>query len=293
MRGSSKGGWRLAAGLLGLALLAGGGGPAEARDRAWDRPAAPSEGPAQAIGRYAGGCLAGGVALPPEGPGYQVIRLSRNRFFGHPETILYLQDLGRRLEQAGLGVALVGDITQPRGGPMPFGHASHQSGLDADIWLRLDQPRLSREDRETVTARLMVNRDAWQIDRAAWGPDQAEMLRLAAEDERVSRIFVHPVIKRELCQQDWPDRSWLRVVRPWFGHDAHFHVRLHCPEGSVGCEAQEPPPPGDGCGAELASWFPDPNRPPAPPTPPAADRPPPPPLPVACSAVFEGRAVAN
>jgi penicillin-insensitive murein endopeptidase len=36
-----------------------------------------------------------------------------------------------------------------------------------------------------------------------------------------------------------------------------MHVRLACPPGSSECVAQEPPPEGDGCGAELQSWFDD------------------------------------
>lgn len=256
--------------------------PAAASDSYWSAVDRPLEGVPRVIGAYANGCVAGARSLAPEGKGYQVIRLSRDRHYGHPALIRFLKDLGQRVSAAGLGRALVADMAQPRGGPMPSGHTSHQTGLDADIWLRLDLPLLSLEAREDVTAVLMVDRDRWTVDQSVWGDPQADMIRLAASDPRVARIFVHPAIKQDLCTRRWDDRSWLRTVRPWYGHDSHFHIRLHCPVGDTACEAQAPPPPGDGCGQELASWMPDPNAPPAP------ARPPPPPkiLPVACQALI-------
>ena len=100
---------------------------------------------------------------------------------------------------------------------------------------------------------------------ARFGRQHFELLRLAASDPRVARIFVHPVIKQALCEQDWPDRTFLRTVRPWYGHEDHMHVRLHCPSGSTDCVAQAPPAAGDGCGAEIDGWLdrgPLPRRPP-------------------------------
>ena len=87
------------------------------------------------------------------------------------------------------------------------------------------------------------------------------LLRRAAEDPRVARIFVNPAIKRAMC--DWPGAgegeasAYLAKIRPWYGHDAHFHVRLDCPEPTGACKGQAPPPPGDGCGAPLDYWFTD------------------------------------
>jgi penicillin-insensitive murein endopeptidase len=80
------------------------------------------------------------------------------------------------------------------------------------------------------------------------------MLRLAAEDAHVERIFVHPIIKRDACKSTQGDRGWLHKLRPWYGHDDHFHVRLECPAGATDCVAQTPSPRGDGC-AELDWWF--------------------------------------
>src|SRR5687768_3623476 len=49
--------------------------------------------PARAIGSYAKGCVAGGVALPIDGENWQVMRLSRNRNWGHPNLIRFLERL--------------------------------------------------------------------------------------------------------------------------------------------------------------------------------------------------------
>ena len=47
----------------------------------------------------------------------------------------------------------------------------------------------------------------------------------------------------------------MRKLRPWFGHDAHFHIRLRCPDDGKQCSPQAPIPAGDGCGKELDWWF--------------------------------------
>jgi len=255
----------------------------------WHTVPHPAAAEPRVVGTYTNGCVAGAAALPADGAGYQVIRMSRNRYWGHPELIRFLQDFGREVEAAGIGadgtgVLAIGDLAQPRGGPMPSGHASHETGLDADVWLRLDLPRLSFAAREGLEGVSVVDTDAWRVN-GHFTDETATVIRLAASDPRVERIFVHPAIKRAMCERRWDDRSFLKTVRPWFGHIGHMHVRIGCPAGSPDCTPQAPPPPGDGCGAELASWFPDPNRPPAPAAP-QADRPPPPPLPVQCAAVL-------
>ena len=263
-----------AASALCCAMLAG---PSQSADEeiAWNTFVAPAPGTPNAVGSYSNGCVDGAEELPPEGTGYQAIRLSRHRNYGHPELVQFIIDLGARMDEAGLGPFLVADMAQPRGGPMPSGHISHQSGLDADIWFRLDLPPLPRAARDFVPAEIMIDRGDWSLREEVWTDAQATMLRLAATDPRTARIFVHPTLKRNMCERDWEDRSWLRTLRPWFGHDAHFHVRLHCPDDSPNCEAQSEPPPGEGCGEELLSWFPEPGEPPPRPRPGTRNIPPP------------------
>ena len=185
------------------------------------------------------------------------MRLSRNRNWGHPDLIQLLQRLSARLPQInGWPGLLVGDISQPRGGPMITGHASHQIGLDADMWLTpMPQRRLSRLEREELSATDMVRPDLLDIDPAKWTPEHTALIKAAAREPAVARIFVNPAIKRALCREAGSDRNWLSKVRPMFGHNYHFHIRIACPTGDAACRDQDPPPAGDGCGAELAAWF--------------------------------------
>lgn len=220
---------------------------------------------ARAIGSYAKGCLAGGAMLPTDGPTWQAMRLSRNRNWGHPELIDFLKDLAADAPGVGWNGLLVGDLAQPRGGPMVSGHASHQIGLDADIWLtEMPQRRLTAEEREKISAismlngRLDVKGADRRVDPNKWTDTHARLIRRAASDKRVARIFVNPTIKKALCDfEKSRNRAWLRKVRPWWGHHYHFHVRLACPAGSGGCKNQNPPPPGDGCGKNLTYWLSD------------------------------------
>ncbi|MCF4174942.1 penicillin-insensitive murein endopeptidase [Vibrio sp. McD22-P3] len=227
-----------------------------ALDRSWDEITVPSKGASSSIGSYANGCLAGGEELSLDGTGYQVIRAQRNRYYGHQDMIRYLTDLASKVDRLGMGQLLVGDIAMPRGGRFTSGHASHQTGLDADIWLRLPNEPLSKQELQDPEPYPVVDIDKYRFKKDKWTSNHSLLIQVAAVDDRVARIFVHPLIKKQLCEVSWKERDWLRKVRPWWGHYYHFHVRLHCPEGDEQCVAQNAPPPGDGCGAELASWKP-------------------------------------
>jgi penicillin-insensitive murein endopeptidase len=223
-----------------------------------------------AYGSYAKGCLAGAVALPESGPTWQAMRLSRNRNWGHPETIDLVQKLSRvAAQQPGWSGLYVGDISQPRGGPMLTGHASHQMGLDADIWLRpADNLNLSATQRENISS-ISMQRANGAYTNSQWTRAHHEIVKAAAKDPRTARIFIFPGAKVQMCKDEQGgDREWLRKVRPWYGHHYHFHVRLNCPSGATGCAPQDAVPPGDGC-AEAQEWVrnilnpppPDPNAP--------------------------------
>jgi len=233
-------------GLLGI-------GPTnQAKAEDWNAVARPSVGQPDVIGSYAKGCIGGAHRLPETGPGFQTIRMSRSRFWGHPDLIDVIQTLGRAVQREHIGIMLIGDLSQPRGGPMPWGHASHQIGLDADIWFRITQRPMSRAAREDVDPMALVDYKTW-LPTAGWTASHSRMLYLAASDPRVERIFVNPGIKKQLCAMRWTDRDWLRKLRPWWGHNAHFHIRLACPADAAQCKAQAPPPPGDGC--DSLDWW--------------------------------------
>lgn len=271
----------LAACLLAMPALAAEGPPARAAD--WAAAARPSPGSPRAIGGTGLGCLAGGVALPPDGPGWQAVRVSRNRHWGHPAAVALVEHVAGRARAAGLPDLWIGDIAQPRGGPMPWGHASHQTGLDVDIWLDLrPKPRVPAAQREDLAIPSLVLPGETGVDPARWTAQHARLIRIAAEAPGVDRVLVNHAIKRRLCA-DHRGEAWLRRVRPWRGHDSHMHVRLRCPEGSPDCRDIAPPPPGDGCDSSLDWWLSEEARRPPPPRPPG----PPPRLPLACAAVLE------
>ncbi|MEL6477138.1 MAG: penicillin-insensitive murein endopeptidase [Pseudomonadota bacterium] len=243
--------------------------------QAFGRWSGPTAGPAEAFGSYAKGCMAGGHELAETGPAWQAMRLSRNRNWGHPDAIAFVKRLGAKAQEIGWPRLYIGDISQPRGGPMRSGHRSHQVGLDIDIWLLRPQPRaLSRREREQVGSPKVVTNDGMAVN-SKWTASHHQVLKAAASDPAVARIFVNAAIKQQMCW-DAPrgDRAWLRKIRPWWRHDSHFHVRLSCPPNSPGCENQAPPPPGDGCDETLAWWFSDEamGRVPMKPTKPATPR---------------------
>lgn len=215
-------------------------------------------GTSEVFGSYTRGCLAGGGQLPIDGPQWQVLNPSRNRAWGHPELLAFVRSLAERVAADGHRGLLIGDLAQPRGGPMPTGHTSHQVGLDADIWLTpLPTQRLSARDLEDYEPSALVDFNTLRVT-SGFGEAQYSMLRRAAESSEVERIFISPPIKRAMCDRTTSgERSWLRKLRPWTGHAAHMHVRIACPAGSDGCKAQDEPPEGDGCGSELQSWFAD------------------------------------
>jgi len=213
---------------------------------------------ARSIGFYAKGCLAGAVAMPINGRTWQVMRLSRNRNWGHPNLVSFLEQLSEKGPKLGWRGLLVGDISQARGGPMLTGHASHQVGLDADIWLTpMPNRELTRQEREEMSATMVVAKSRTDVDPDVWTPAHAAIIKAAAEDPKVERIFVNAAIKKALCRSKDTDRSWLQKVRPMWGHDYHFHIRMRCPADSPDCRPQEAVVAGDGCGKELDWWFRD------------------------------------
>jgi penicillin-insensitive murein endopeptidase len=223
----------------------------------------------RAIGFYAKGCLAGAAMLPVNGPAWQAMRLSRNRMWGHPKLISLIERLAKEAKaHDNWNGLLVGDLSQPRGGPMLTGHASHQIGLDADIWLTpMPSRTLTLKEREEIEATSVIL-DRSHVNPKVWTEAHARLLKRAASYPEVARIFVHPPIKKALCDWAKGNRSWLAKVRPYYGHTYHFHIRMRCPADNPGCTNQPIPAPADGtgCGQELAHWLSD--KPWAPATPP-------------------------
>jgi penicillin-insensitive murein endopeptidase len=265
----------------------------------------PSAAAANPYGSYAKGCMAGAVAIPTDGPAWQAMRLSRNRRWGNPQMIALIERFSEDARKIGWPGLLLGDISQPRGGPMLSGHASHQIGLDADIWFTpMPSRTLTAQEREAIPFTSMLDKSKFlTVDPKRWTQTHARLVMQAASYPQVDRVFVNPAIKKKLCETWMGDRSALGKVRPIYGHDEHFHIRIKCPAGAEGCKPQAAVPAGDGCDKSLAWWFTkepweapkkDPNAKPVKPRPVLVSD-----LPKACSAVLAapsadgGRAVFN
>jgi penicillin-insensitive murein endopeptidase len=232
--------------------------PATPAKELFGRRPVPAPLASRSVGFYAKGCLAGAQALPINGKTWQVMRLSRNRNWGHPNTVRFLEQLADKGTKVGWRGLLVGDMSQARGGPMLTGHASHQVGLDADIWLTpMPVRELTRLEREEMSATMVVAADRKDVDPNVWTPAHGAIIKLAAQDAQVERIFVNPAIKKALCREAGSDRAWLTKVRAYWGHDYHFHIRMRCPADSPDCKPQDPVPAGEGCGKDLDHWFTD------------------------------------
>jgi penicillin-insensitive murein endopeptidase len=218
----------------------------------------PSIGKPMAIGYYPRGCLQGGVELPIDGPTWQVMRLSRNRNWGHPSLVAFLERFAPLAAKAtGWNGIMIGDMAQPRGGPAPSDHMSHQTGLDVDIWFTpMPDHTLSRVEREQLSAINLVAEDWKHLNPKTWTPQHTAFIKTAAQQPEVERVLVNAAIKKELCRVEGKGDSWMAKVRPWYGHHDHIHVRLKCPADSPHCRKQPPVPGDDGCGANaLDYWF--------------------------------------
>ena len=241
---------------------------------------------ARIVGGPGPGCIAGAVELPADGPGYMTIRVSRSTYWGHPDTITQLQLLAVRAQAAGLPTLYMNDIAQRYGGPTAGVHASHMTGLDADVWLdTAPKSRMSPAERDAIEVVSVVAADQRGVDLSRWNAGHATLIRLAATLPATDRVLVNAAIKRQLCLSVTGDRSWLRQVRPWYGHAAHLHIHFRCPANQPECVDQAPPPPGDGCDASLQWWFDRLDQPAV-----AETIPPSPPrLPAACASILRGR----
>jgi len=224
----------------------------------WNEVDGPTRTESQVYGGYSAGCLDGAEAIKMSSPNHQVMRVARNRLYGHPSLIQFIDSYSKSIFDNNLGILAIGDLSQPRGGPMVKGHASHQIGLDVDIWFKrftqLERNSLSANDLESYSATSMINKDSLTLNKNAWSEANTTALKLASEDDKVERIFVNFVIKKYLCDKH-KSESWMNKLRPWWGHKYHYHVRLSCPENNSACKSQPTPENNDGCDETLAWWF--------------------------------------
>ena len=198
----------------------------------------------ESLGKYNKGCLNGGVELPVKGKTWQHINSKRGRNWGHPILIDFTKELTEKVTEFGWKGLYIGDLGNPRGGPTPYGHAAHQVGLEVDI--KFKKPKslnLSLQEshndhrygKPLFKEQNVVSKNQKNVN-SNWTREHMNILKVAAQDERVNKIFVNAAIKVWMCKNAGSeDRSWLMKIRPERGHSEHFHVRLKCPEGSPNC----------------------------------------------------------
>jgi murein endopeptidase len=174
----------------------------------------PAARPSRAVGLPWKGRLVRGRQLPPEGPGYvtwdPILKRVGNRGWRRWGTERLLDTVrgvvaAYAVRHPDAPPVLVGDLSRPRGGDFGprfggIGHASHQNGLDADVYY----PRLDR--------RLRRARRPDLVDRAA-----AQELVDAFVRAGAVYVFVGPSLDL---------RGPRGIVQPLVNHDDHLHVRL-------------------------------------------------------------------
>ena len=202
---------------------------------------------AASYGPYSRGCFTNGDSLPESGPGFFSIQRQRDTFHGHPDTVNFVKSLGQKAEQEKLGVVRVGNIAQKNGGPLYEHSVSHQSGLDVDIGYVFSK----KKSGEVLVDVLKKDRS---INTKLFTKESERLIQLTAQDKKVQRILVNPIIKKKMCET-YPDQKWLRKLRPWWKHTDHMHVRLHCPKDSPECVKQSPVPAGTGCSGDQFEWW--------------------------------------
>ena len=229
----------------------------------------PTQLSSESIGRYNKGCLNGGVELPAKGETWQHINSKRGRNWGHPTLIDFTKELSVKATQFGWKGLYIGDLGNPRGGPTPYGHAAHQVGLEVDIKFKKpkslnlsikDSHNDHRYGKPSFKELNVVAKNQKNVN-SNWTREHMDILRLAAKDERVNKIFVNAAIKVWMCKNAGSeDRSWLMKIRPERGHSEHFHIRLKCPQGSADCvntPLWNKYKNIDGCDKQLAWWVTD------------------------------------
>lgn len=212
------------------------------------------------IGSYARGCIGGAKALPLKGETWQVMHPHRNRNWGHPKTVEFVKQLSVEAKKIGWPGLLIGDLSQPRGGPMPYGHKSHQIGLDVDIWLtKPNKMNLTLTELKAIKPVSVRTKDLRKTN-ANWTKAHMALLKAAASNSIVDRVFITAPAKIWMCQNADEERDWLQKVRPIRGHNKHFHVRLKCPTEATDCIPQKPTvmeisQSKDGCDHTLDWWV--------------------------------------
>lgn len=210
----------------------------------------------KAVGFYTDGKIEKATLLPEKGEAFQQVYTERDTHWGTGMIVSMIENASEYLVTKWYPgtVVMIGDVAKKFGGDIGT-HASHQSGLDADI------PYIGNKGFDRVIANGEVKSSFDYMKN--W-----QFLRLIANQKIVqdgrtttvlNRVFMNPVIHKGFCA--WAQKSDLLKnpldqeimsrIRPWEGHDKHFHVRLKCSPHYPACRNQQEPAkfnPNDPCG---------------------------------------------
>ena len=77
----------------------------------------------------------------------------------------------------------------------------------------------------------MVADDGLSVDRTHWSEAQAGVIKAAAEEPEVDRIFVNAAIKRALCERH-KGEPWMNRVRAYWGTTTTSTFASNAPTGT-------------------------------------------------------------
>lgn len=197
----------------------------------------------EAIGFYSDGCMVDDYQLSQFDGNFELVNAWRNRHWAHGRAVNFIAYFTDTMANKNIGPIKISDVSQHGGGDVSPSHASHQMGLDIDIWLAN-----GNEEYQDVVQGSSVNEELFEKFHAR------DMYRTAVANSNVQRIFVNPAIKQYLCRTE-SDTSWLRKLRPMSGHTGHMHVRLYCTDFDEDCIPQFEIGPGSGCNEVLSPDF--------------------------------------
>lgn len=225
------------------------------------RPFAPlvlnAETPDQVVGKFNVGSLNTSTALSQEGVYHHHAYHYRGHFYATDGMVDLLKQAAQTLfalysldGPTNIERLQVGDLSLRDGGEIPD-HGSHENGLDVDlIYPRLNHQEEPASASEMTESFVRGGRPSANFD----GERTWDLIRILASSNRISRIYIDGILKRELCRisrarGDFEaHRETLRLLISYPHHRDHMHVRMTCPASSPRCvDEQKPNPPGPGC----------------------------------------------
>ena len=208
-----------------------------------------TENKVESIGDYSLGCLRGAQTFTGKEKGVVLAKNNNGNFWGHPVLINLLTRMGAEFDKSNQNI-IIGDLSQKLGGPILGKHKSHQTGLEVDVWFRI----LSNNDKSSLK---ITETDSMNVFKEL-GVDQIKLIKYLAQDATVDRIFINPVFKKQLCDDNGPSKLSISdqgKIRAYWRQDSHTHVVLKCPQDSPLCISLTPLPEGGGCGGHIKWWL--------------------------------------